>query len=61
MTLINGTQAFRYLIDIRLKGLAHKSYLNPNKSVDELNMTAKHASGNVSKTFVDVVKARFKG
>lgn len=63
MSALDTAETFRNHIAAtsNIKNPAYNPHLNPHKSVDQLNLAAKKASGSVAKTFVDVVKGRIKG
>ena len=58
---IKKAQSMRNIAANTVKNPAFNPHLNPHKSVAELNLDARLASGSLAKTFADVVKARLKG
>lgn len=57
----DSAQAIRNRLSTSIKDPDYNPHLASHQSVDELNYAAKKASGSLSKTFLDVVKARIKG
>ena len=54
-------QGFRNRLSTALTDHSLNPHLNPQKSVDELNLAAKKSSGSLAMTFVDVIKAKLRG
>lgn len=60
-TALDTAQTIRNRMAASITNPAYNPHLNPHKSVEELNLAARKASGGLAKTFVDVVRARIKG
>jgi len=63
LSIHKGIQTAQMARNISANGLTNESFnphLNPHMTVEELNLTAQKASGNLAKTFYDVIKMKLK-